>query len=225
MQKLRLLITKRSPLIDFLVEALRQNPGFEVLEGSLADLAEEAARVQPDLLLLEELGDEDLLPLAEIMRARFPFAKLVLLAREVRGRDIRSLQRAGVAACLPVRWPPRRLAQAVDLVANMNAFVAPAGSGRPLGEDISSVLLTPREKELLSLLGANLSPKEIAPKLFLTEGTVQTQLYRLYKKIGVRSRTEALIWALKHGFGLSRPSLQRVHQVLPEPPAGSGSRR
>lgn len=222
---MRLLISKRSPLVDFLVEALRQNPGFEVLESSPADLAAEAARVQPDIFLLEELWNEDLLPLAGDMAARFPFAKVVLLAREVRGRDIFSLQRAGVAACLPVRWPPRRLAQAVDLVANLNAFICPAGCGRPLENKAPHVSLTPREEELLSLLGGSLSLQEMAQKLFLTTGSVRTQLYRLYKKIGVRSRTEAVLWALKHGFTLSRSSPQQAHEAFPGPLAGPGSKR
>ncbi len=52
--------------------------------------------------------------------------------------------------------------------------------------------LTPREAEVLRLLDQGLSNRQVATRLFLSEGTVKTHTHRLYRKLGVRSRTAAL---------------------------------
>lgn len=51
--------------------------------------------------------------------------------------------------------------------------------------------LTPREKEVLALLGEELSNQEIANRLFIEVGTVKNHVHRLLKKLGVRSRYDA----------------------------------
>ena len=59
--------------------------------------------------------------------------------------------------------------------------------------------LTPRELEVLHLLAEGLSNKEIARRLSVTPRTVNFHLDNLYSKLGVNSRTEAVIWALRSG--------------------------
>ena len=76
------------------------------------------------------------------------------------------------------------LAQSVGL--RIPAPVSPTAMG-PLSK---------REEEVLSLLVAGASNREIAQTLFLSGGTVKTHLRRIYRKINVRSRTEAVVWAL-----------------------------
>ena len=57
--------------------------------------------------------------------------------------------------------------------------------------------LSKREDEVIKLLVSGASNKEIAQTLFLSEVTVKTHLRSIYRKIGVRSRTEAVVWALE----------------------------
>ena len=56
--------------------------------------------------------------------------------------------------------------------------------------------LSKREEDVLSFSIAGASNREIAQTLFLSGGTVKTHLRRIYRKINVRSRTEAVVWAL-----------------------------
>ncbi len=56
------------------------------------------------------------------------------------------------------------------------------------------IRLGPRERRVLELLAQGASNKEIARELGISEGTVRTHLERLYRKLGVRSRTEAAAW-------------------------------
>ena len=87
------------------------------------------------------------------------------------------------------------------------AFVPPAsvevpeqggpasGSGEPLPD-----LLTPREREVLELIAAGLSNKEIASRLFITPGTVKWYVNIIFKKLGVKTRTQAVAEAHKLGL-------------------------
>lgn len=60
--------------------------------------------------------------------------------------------------------------------------------------------LTDREKEVLSLIGAGMSNKEIARNLFLSEKTVKNHLNNIFKKIEVADRTNAALYAVKNGI-------------------------
>lgn len=60
--------------------------------------------------------------------------------------------------------------------------------------------LSPRERELLSLLAQGYSNAEIASRLFLSEGTVRNYLSSVFAKLGVSDRTQAAVLALKHGL-------------------------
>jgi DNA-binding NarL/FixJ family response regulator len=67
--------------------------------------------------------------------------------------------------------------------------------------------LTPRETEVLRLVAEGLSNKEIAAALFLSLRTVKFHLVNIYGKLGVSTRTEAAIYALRHGWTRRPPHL------------------
>ena len=66
--------------------------------------------------------------------------------------------------------------------------------------------LSPREAEVLALICQGLSNQEITERAFLGLNTVKTYIRTLYRKIGVDSRTRALLWGIDHGF---RPDRSR----------------
>jgi DNA-binding CsgD family transcriptional regulator len=66
----------------------------------------------------------------------------------------------------------------------------------PLPRRQTREALTPREREVLGLLGYGLSNKQMAAKLYVTEGTVKVHLRHIFEKLGVRSRTEAAMIAV-----------------------------
>jgi DNA-binding NarL/FixJ family response regulator len=61
--------------------------------------------------------------------------------------------------------------------------------------------LTPREMEILQLVLAGYTNKAIAAEIFISEKTVEFHLDNIYRKIGVRTRLLAGIWALQQGIG------------------------
>ncbi|XTZ36946.1 biofilm master transcriptional regulator CsgD [Salmonella enterica] len=71
-------------------------------------------------------------------------------------------------------------------------------SGNYRFNSAESALLTHREKEILNKLRIGASNIEIARSLFISENTVKTHLYNLFKKIAVKNRTQAVSWANDH---------------------------
>ena len=61
--------------------------------------------------------------------------------------------------------------------------------------------LTQRERDLLRLLGAGATNREIAERLGLTDGTVKNYVSTLLGKTGLRDRTQLAVWAIHHGLG------------------------
>lgn len=59
--------------------------------------------------------------------------------------------------------------------------------------------LTEREMEVLAELGYGLNNKEIAEKLFITEGTVKNHVSNIISKLSVRDRTQAAIYSVRYG--------------------------
>ncbi|MEV7618333.1 response regulator transcription factor [Streptomyces sp. NPDC089799] len=72
---------------------------------------------------------------------------------------------------------------------------APAPAGRDLPAD-----LTPREREVLALIGLGLPNRGIAEKLFISEATVKTHINNLFAKAGIRDRSDAVRRAIEAGL-------------------------
>jgi DNA-binding NarL/FixJ family response regulator len=118
-----------------------------------------------------------------------------------------SLQ-AGVAGYLLKKTAPRELISAIRSLYSGEAVFDLDTVTRLLGnlatnEKIQAenvAQLRPREIEVLKALAGGISNKEIAEKLSISERTVQTHLVHIYRKLDVKSRTEAVLQALKEGW-------------------------
>ncbi len=104
--------------------------------------------------------------------------------------------------------PPAALGLAIRQVAHGEQYVSPSlaiailekcPSGSSLTESQQSVIesLTGREREILTLLAQGLSNKTIAARLYLSVRTVEGHLANIYSRLGVHSRTEAMLIAVK----------------------------
>ena len=83
--------------------------------------------------------------------------------------------------------------------------------GRKVGPDAGDwpgrgAGLTAREAEIIALITQGLSNQEIAQRSYLSINSVKTYIRTAYRKMGVASRSQAVLWGVKHGF---RPDVMR----------------
>jgi DNA-binding NarL/FixJ family response regulator len=130
--------------------------------------------------------------------------------------------KAGASGFLLKRTPAADLVAGIRIVASGDGMVAPSVTmrliehfrgrdGRVGAPPDAAALddLTEREREVLGLVARGFTNREIATRLFLSEGTVKTHVKRIFFKLGLHDRTQAVI--LAYEVGLVRPG-----EVYPE---------
>ncbi len=120
---------------------------------------------------------------------------------------------AGASGFLLKSVPPARLAEGVRTVAAGEALLAPSITRRlveefvrrpPPGQAPAALAeLTVREREVLTLIARGLSNSEIAGEFVVSEATVKTHVNRVFSKLGLRDRAQAVV--LAYETGLVRP--------------------
>jgi DNA-binding NarL/FixJ family response regulator len=119
--------------------------------------------------------------------------------------------RAGAAGFLLKDMEPADVVEAVRIVAAGDALLAPrltrrlieafvAGAGGPDPDTSPLDELTPREREVLTLVGQGLSNAEIAETLVLSPLTAKTHVARLFMKLGARDRAQLVVLAYETGL-------------------------
>lgn len=106
------------------------------------------------------------------------------------------------APAFAAAWAHGRACPPAQAIAEARALAAGASSADEAGgrTRTSPACLTPREQEVLRLLVAGRSNREIAAALFITHRTAMTHVTNILAKLDVGSRTEAATWAVRHGL-------------------------
>ncbi|MFQ5596174.1 MAG: DNA-binding response regulator [Anaerolineae bacterium] len=148
--------------------------------------------------------------MARDLRLQAREAGLLFLVQSYDLADVLPLLQAGATGCISRDASVGDLARAIIAVGRGEIALPPDVAGRALaalarGETIGERLIEPlsdREVDVLRLLAHGLTNKDIAQTLFISVRTVEAHLRNIYGKLGARSRTEAALWAVKHGYSL-----------------------
>ncbi len=181
--------------------AFEQNPAFQVFGTSAPEHTLRLAReIQPDIVVWCPETHGTQLPVRDL-KVSCPGLIPVALVKDHHHLDLLPLIRDGLCGCLPLRLTARQIVNAIDVMVVGGLLClpkkeAPTGflsteyfrHGRPI-----DFKLTDRENEVLLQLVQAQSNLEIARRLCLSESTVKTHLRNIFKKMGVRSRSEALL--------------------------------
>jgi DNA-binding NarL/FixJ family response regulator len=176
-----------------------------------AQAVEMVARTAPDVVLMdvEMPGMDGLEATRRITAANGP-AVLILTTFDRDDYLFAALQ-AGASGFLLKNGTPEALTDAVRVLARGNALLAPEVTRRVIatfarpgpvsrgGDGARLAELTPREHEVLLMLAGGATNAEIARALYLGEATVKTHVSRVLTKLGLRDRTQAVIFAYTHG--------------------------
>jgi DNA-binding NarL/FixJ family response regulator len=191
----------RSALRDAL-EALQPVPRFVEAADLPGTLALVADHPRLDLLLMDLRmpGVDGLEGVAAVRDAAPTLPIAVVSAAEDQGL-VRSLYDLGIAAFIPKTEPPAVIVAAVRIVLGGGQYFPPRFMLERPGDPGAGVApepaLTVRQRDVLRRLAKGLPNKLIARELGLTEGTVKVHLLAIFRALGVRNRTEAVLAAQK----------------------------
>ncbi|CUR58773.1 Regulatory protein, LuxR [metagenome] len=113
----------------------------------------------------------------------------------------------GAAGYLSKALPAAELVKALEEIhageVVTNVIETPVSDDDKLGDwPGRDVGLTPRESEVLALIAQGLSNQDVAEALYLSINSVKSYIRSAYRRIGVDSRSRAVLWALSHGFDI-----------------------
>lgn len=158
-----------------------------------ADAVAEAKRVKPDVALIDLiLGGESGAEVCEELRVASPQTRLLLIsgAGTISPAAARA---AGASGFVSKDWGAPDVVKAVRMVGlGMDVF-EPSGTSEQLP-------LSAREREVVALISAGATNREIAERLFLSPHTVKEYTSGIYRKLGVRNRAEAVQRAQRLGL-------------------------
>ena len=177
--------------------------GEEALE-LFAQLDSEGRR--PDVVLMDlQMAPMDGIETTKRVRELYPGVEVVALTSFAEKERVRAALESGASGYLLKDSQPAEVAAAVRSAHRGEIQLDPAVT-RPLITDLSSAtngvtsLLTGRELEVLGLVGAGKANKEIAAELVISERTARTHVSNVLRKIGVSSRTQAAVLAVREGL-------------------------
>ncbi|SDL58445.1 DNA-binding response regulator, NarL/FixJ family, contains REC and HTH domains [Nonomuraea maritima] len=162
------------------------------------------AELGPDVLLLD-LKMPVLDGLGALRRLSGSATRAIVLTSVSDRSDVGPALRAGAAGFLYKDVAPGALVQAVRTVHGGQVLLAPEAAEAMLTPSAGPAAtgpapLTEREREVLTLIAAGRSNREIARSLAVAEKTVKTHVSNVLMKLGVQDRTQAALYAVRHGL-------------------------
>jgi DNA-binding NarL/FixJ family response regulator len=203
---IRLLIADDHPVVrDGLSGMFAPDPGFEVV-GEAADGAEAVRMTQalkPDVVLMDLRMPvmDGVTAIAELVRRGVAVRVLVLTTYDTDSYVLPAIE-AGATGYLLKDAPRAELLRAVRAAAEGQGVLSPAVATRLMTRvrTAEAELLSQRELEVLELVAAGTTNREIAVRLFISEATVKTHLLHVYAKLGVTDRAAAVAEAFNRGL-------------------------
>ena len=199
----RVALASAVPLLQMGVIAALSSRGDFLLAGvaeAVDEMHETLTRTQPDVMVIDaDMPGGDVLTTARALRRSYPALGVVLLGRDSDDLLFKALD-AGLSAFVPTSAPTQTLLAATrHAAATPSSFSAPGLASALARRDRQRTRLSPRELEVLRLLRDGFTLHRIANEIGVSESTAKTYVARLYDKLGVHSRAQAVAVAGSSG--------------------------
>lgn len=217
MEKIRVIIADDHPVVrEGTRHLLEQEPDIEVV-GEAANGAEAVALVEqlnPQVAIVDiSMPVMNGIEATEHIKAACPGTAVLILSLHDDDQYVFALLAAGAAGYLLKDVPSAEIVRAVRCVSAGEPVLHPAIARKVLarfatqsevkgaeGPRDNGGRLTERERQVLRLAACGMSNARIAARLYVSVRTVQAHLTQIFNKLGVGSRTEAVIAGLRHGI-------------------------
>ncbi|HPC62188.1 MAG TPA: response regulator transcription factor [Verrucomicrobiota bacterium] len=191
--------------------------------GTGREVLAQARQLQPDVVVMDlAMPELNGLQATLLLKAERPATRILVLTMHEDEKYLLQVCKAGAAGYVLKRSAGEDLLRAIRTVAQGGFYFDPTLAGKALvnrkkqgGQAFpaGTAELSRREKEVLILLAWGYSNKEVAAELGLSAKTVETYRVRIAEKLGLRSRTDIVHYALRQGW------LDESHP-LPQLPQG-----
>jgi DNA-binding NarL/FixJ family response regulator len=211
----------RQGLRTFLELQDHMNPSIMVVGEAVngVEAVALASQTRPDVVLLDLVMPEmDGIQATLKIREGSPEARIIILTSFGEEEKVLPAIRAGAQGYLLKDIPPHELVHAIretylgkvqlhpEIAKKLMSAVAAQEATDSRFVPDSTGGLTAREQEILDLIADGLSNRDIAGKLFISEKTVKTHVSNILSKLHLEDRTQAAIYALKHGSARDKDS-------------------
>jgi len=197
-----LLVDDHELIRQGLCRSFERTDGLEVVAqaGTVAEALAAYAVHRPDVLVTDlQLPDGTGLDIVRAIRHQDGAVGLVLLTMHTADAQVFAAMEAGASAFLGKETRGQEVIRVVmHAAAAPRSFVSPGLTGSMLRRGAAAATrLTPREQQILQLVADGLGTSDIARRLYLGESTLKTHLNRIFRKLGVSNRTQALAAAIR----------------------------
>ena len=180
----------------------------EASDGEAAIAVVEELR--PDVVLIDiQMPVCDGIDATTVIRRTLPGIRVMMFTESESDEDFFASLRAGATAYVLKSAPMSHLAAMIRAVAQGGAVFAPSMATKLIARvneqprpSVSTERLTMREREVVRHLAKGLNNREIGEQLFISENTVKNHVRAVLEKLGVRSRTEVAMMAVRDGLTL-----------------------
>src|SRR5690348_12792623 len=220
MKKLRILLADDHKMVREGLRLLIDSQPDMRVAGEAAngrEVLQRAREIKPDVVVMDlSMPELNGMQATERLQAELPDIKVVAITANEDESYLRQLVKMGAAGYVLKRSAGDELVKAIGAVAEGGVYFEAALASRALAKQMTAgksesgtAELSDREKEVLVLLAWGYSNKEIAARLGLSVKTVETYKVRIGEKLGLRSRTQMVQYALHQGW------LNEEHPFLP----------
>ncbi len=211
MDSIRILLAEDHVVVrESIRQFLDRESDLEVVgeAGNGEEAVQLADQLKPDIVLMDvAMPIVDGIEATKRIKALCPATAVLALSAYDYDQYIFALLEVGTAGYLLKDVSGQELVDAIRAVHRGDCVLHPAVARKVMarfrrapGEEQMSGVLAEREKEVLKRAAKGMSNKDIAGELFLSVRTVEAHLQSIFNKLGVGSRTEAVVYSLKQGW-------------------------
>jgi NarL family two-component system response regulator LiaR len=191
---------------------LALDPELEIVGEATNGLeaVNQARKLRPDVVLMDLIMPQmDGIAATEIIRHEMPEVEVIALTSVLEDAAVVGAVKAGAIGYLLKDTQANELCKAIKAAAAGQVQLSPQAAARLMHEvrtPENPQALTDRETDVLSLLANGKANKEIALQLHISETTVKTHVSNILTKLGVPSRTQAALYAVRIGLASLPPA-------------------
>ena len=205
---IRVFLVDEQPVLCIGIRTILDRAGDILVVGEFdhsLNLQEQIIAAQPDVIVLaHKLSHESSLSIAKMIAELEPSVQVLAYGHLAEDQRVKAMLAAGVMGYALSTDAPADLITAVRSVAANQIWLSPQITEQTFAridrELQLTQSLTAREQQILRLIGEGMKNREIAEALDLQWQTVKNYIYRIYQKLGVDSRSQAMLRAIRLGL-------------------------